>query len=421
MTKRLAECVQNFVSNVAKLYPVCQTGLFSNSPDVTTKTGDAAAWLRTAELRGLDVHAEDFNRLNDLITLCRTDYQCQAIFVAVLPSTDLIHGKLLHMTCQRSRALALHACYTASSDKVSIPGGVFRVASDADRLYVSRALRERDKKSVLWLDFQNDASDALFTDVTDFLGWYHDVCCKGPLVLLFTSGGKYQKNMKLILQDFEGVCACYLPVLPIGIDFPLGAKVGMFKLKAIQTGSGSHKKRVCLLDLHELIELENVLKQLFRARGHEYKHDIVLCATDDDSVEVTVFVDNIQFLAVLRDIGLLGMSSKDSHVSNDSNLVHQLEFDSTSIATMYESMILQLETLTPHQHETMAACIGAKRVHIMAPAGTGKTFLALNWALNFLESSNDGKVLYVCRNASLAFWFCKWLCHKSCNKSCLSI
>jgi hypothetical protein len=43
--------------------------------------------------------------------------------------------------------------------------------------------------------------------------------------------------------------------------------------------------------------------------------------------------------------------------------------------------------------------------------GTGKTFVALNSMLAYLENST-GNVLYICRNAALAFHFVKWLCYR---------
>ena len=43
----------------------------------------------------------------------------------------------------------------------------------------------------------------------------------------------------------------------------------------------------------------------------------------------------------------------------------------------YEDLVLMLKQLTPHQERKRAECRGRQHVHIRAPAGAGKTFVAM--------------------------------------------
>ena len=83
----------------------------------------------------------------------------------------------------------------------------------------------------------------------------------------------------------------------------------------------------------------------------------------------------------------------------------------THFAERYESSILALEELTSHQEEKLADCERAGDqvdIHIMAPAGAGKTFVALHLMLRTLRSS-DQRVLFVARSPALCFFVTKWL------------
>jgi hypothetical protein len=94
-----------------------------------------------------------------------------------------------------------------------------------------------------------------------------------------------------------------------------------------------------------------------------------------------------------------------------------VEADYSGFARMFEKAMLKMDKLTPHQESKLSECLedGAKRVHIVAPAGAGKTFLALHLIIKFLqdaseEQDNDGAcVLFVAKNRALAFFVAKWL------------
>ena len=70
----------------------------------------------------------------------------------------------------------------------------------------------------------------------------------------------------------------------------------------------------------------------------------------------------------------------------------------------YEESILALEDLTPHQKDSLAQCERAGEradVHVRAPAGAGKTFVALHLMRGTLDASKAGRILFVARNPAL--------------------
>ncbi len=91
-----------------------------------------------------------------------------------------------------------------------------------------------------------------------------------------------------------------------------------------------------------------------------------------------------------------------------------MEADHSYFARMFEQNMLKLDKLTPHQEAKLTECLqeDATRVHIVAPAGAGKTFLALHIVFEYLHSTcedDDACVLLVAKNRALAFFFAKWL------------
>jgi len=89
-----------------------------------------------------------------------------------------------------------------------------------------------------------------------------------------------------------------------------------------------------------------------------------------------------------------------------------VEADYSGFARMFEKAMLKMDKLTPHQEAKLSECLedGAKRVHVVAPAGAGKTFVALCLIIDFLQKQDDACVLFVARNCALAFFVAKWLC-----------
>ena len=60
--------------------------------------------------------------------------------------------------------------------------------------------------------------------------------------------------------------------------------------------------------------------------------------------------------------------------------------DVSRFAEMYERHILRLDKLTPHQSEKLDQCLSShwSSLHVVGPAGSGKTFVALHVILDFI-------------------------------------
>ena len=90
-------------------------------------------------------------------------------------------------------------------------------------------------------------------------------------------------------------------------------------------------------------------------------------------------------------------------------------------ARHYEKLMLRLENLTPHQRVKLAeievGMADTRSVRVHAPAGAGKTFLALALMLRMLEPDGVGgksgeRVLFVVKNAALAQFVAVWVTHR---------
>ena len=107
--------------------------------------------------------------------------------------------------------------------------------------------------------------------------------------------------------------------------------------------------------------------------------------------------------------------TRTSTQSDDGTMLDKLfETDLTHFAERYESGILSLDQLTRHQKQKLKECraYGEQDVHIMAPAGAGKTFVALYLILEKLEQL-DAHVLFVAKNPALSYFVAKWLVRRA--------
>jgi pentatricopeptide repeat protein len=159
-----------------------------------------------------------------------------------------------------------------------------------------------------------------------------------------------------------------------------------------------------------------------RATGRQNKglHVNIIRASLWDQLTQAVVVTDVGFLQVLRDEILSGKFESDLTEQLQEQLRESIGgcgfrfmVDKTHFAEMYERSMLMLSSLTPHQAQKLKECLepGAllpkKDVHIRAPAGCGKTFLALHLMLRALNAGVY--VLFVAQNQALACFVAKWL------------
>ena len=89
-----------------------------------------------------------------------------------------------------------------------------------------------------------------------------------------------------------------------------------------------------------------------------------------------------------------------------------VSIDRSQFAAVYEGSVLSMDSLTPHQLEKMKECLSADYVHLQAPAGAGKTFVALNRLLELLYEEREARALFVARNAALCYFVVRWVCQR---------
>lgn len=141
-----------------------------------------------------------------------------------------------------------------------------------------------------------------------------------------------------------------------------------------------------------------------------------LYSEDDGSVLVRMHVSDVALLHLLRDEMLTGVFEAklsdwlQTHCGvSDADEPITASVNRTQFAEAYEQGVLQLEKLTPHQREKRAECRGKNRTHIMAPAGAGKTYVAMYEMLDVL-TEGESMVLFVTRAAALCCFVARWLC-----------
>jgi hypothetical protein len=137
--------------------------------------------------------------------------------------------------------------------------------------------------------------------------------------------------------------------------------------------------------------------------------------TDDDGgVMVRVNISDVAYIHELRDRvlnGEVGQSlTKQLASLGKLEAGWEVSADLTQFAEMYESSILSLDYLTEHQRQKMQECLDTTaNVQITAPAGAGKTFVALHMMQQLLESDTKAHVLFVARNKALPCFVAAWL------------
>eukprot|EP00438_Fugacium_kawagutii_P029842 Skav200968 [mRNA] locus=scaffold448:607849:610224:- [translate_table: standard] len=97
--------------------------------------------------------------------------------------------------------------------------------------------------------------------------------------------------------------------------------------------------------------------------------------------------------------------------SQHHGVTEDLVVDNAEFLKHYSRRLMSSTTLTPHQEEKLKelSAFPHEHVHLMAPAGGGKTFVALRYVVKKLQTSTTGNIMYICPNKSLAFYFVRWL------------
>ncbi|CAE7779313.1 Rai14 [Symbiodinium sp. CCMP2456] len=139
--------------------------------------------------------------------------------------------------------------------------------------------------------------------------------------------------------------------------------------------------------------------------------DVMLlgCEFEDWALRLDLRIPDIRSLQALRDQVLDGSFEKklkEKFASNAQNF--RAHVDKSRFFSLYEDSLRGLEGLTAHQKEKLHEMEGEKDVHLSAPAGAGKTFVAMQRVLETLQDP-DANVLYVAPSKALLLFFLRWL------------
>ena len=120
------------------------------------------------------------------------------------------------------------------------------------------------------------------------------------------------------------------------------------------------------------------------------------------AAKVRLDLADVAALQRLRDAVLDG--SMDEKLRDE---VQEVAVDRGAFAQRLATSLLRFEELTAHQRRALVQTRGARAVLLTAPAGGGKTFVAIARAVEALDEG--GYVVFAARAEALVLFFCKWL------------
>ena len=131
------------------------------------------------------------------------------------------------------------------------------------------------------------------------------------------------------------------------------------------------------------------------------------------SIAFNVKTDKIEIAQMLRDqvlSGELNLNMKQA-LAQDPHARSEIHVDQSEFLDSYDRSLQRLSKLTQHQEEKLKELkqLDNQDLHLTAPAGAGKTFLAVKYVLEKLQANPEGRVLYVSPCISLGLYFLRWL------------
>eukprot|EP00438_Fugacium_kawagutii_P031151 Skav200596 [mRNA] locus=scaffold1278:77944:79473:- [translate_table: standard] len=127
-----------------------------------------------------------------------------------------------------------------------------------------------------------------------------------------------------------------------------------------------------------------------------------------------LFIPSIELLQHTKDKVLSSdLESVMNRKLNEKHPKWQIRVDKTYFCKVFEKELLKFSALTPHQQEKLNSIEKLlrqnKAVHLSAPAGAGKSFIAVQCTYNMIKSHSEGQVLFAAPSLSLGLYFAQWL------------
>ena len=131
--------------------------------------------------------------------------------------------------------------------------------------------------------------------------------------------------------------------------------------------------------------------------------------TGVSALRVRLVIEDINALQELRNRILNYDDLQDGVNKALSDPKWQICVDKSRFLELYEHHLLSLEKLTDHQEKVLCEILQEDSVHLSAPAGAGKTFVAIQRVLEVLQEDLRGYILYVAPTKELALHFLRWM------------
>ena len=170
-------------------------------------------------------------------------------------------------------------------------------------------------------------------------------------------------------------------------------------------------------DFEEVVKAfqEEATQELLRTMTGLKIHECKRATLKNGSLSIAVKVDirNIKEAHVLRDNVLSGALDENCNkiLSARKIFTWEMAVERSHFLEYYERTLPGLWDLTAHQEEKLKEWETAdfhEVIHVQAPAGAGKTFVALRHILRCLQASR-GQVLFVAPSRSLILHILQWL------------
>jgi hypothetical protein len=245
----------------------------------------------------------------------------------------------------------------------------------------------RGKKSIVWIDL-SDPDCNMTSDMIDILRSKH---FGAQVILLLTHTPDKCTQAECLIEELEFEKS--FTVEPITNRHAAASSLHQeIKLRFSAPLSSILGQDLSLRVLEECID--EVLPQTDEQETFPHIADIFV--DDDEFIFVRICVHDVCYLHSLRDSVL-----RDDHESFQKKLCQRIcekigrcfdgtlvQVDKTRVAEIYGEGLLSLSELTPHQEERLQHCRdkGDCDLHIQAPAGAGKTFIALHLMQELLLS-----------------------------------
>ncbi|KOO26427.1 hypothetical protein Ctob_006821 [Chrysochromulina tobinii] len=372
----------------------------------------------------------------------------------------------------RARAVALTACnYFIHSGTFQ---AVYRIHSDDTTESLKRTINSDDtiQCALIWLDLEEEAKGDLLKEINALMKRFSRAGKKGAFLLTPTpahlsdggfaafelesinaiGGGKQQQQLKA--SDLYQEITFEMPVNILELLESHPKKVAEILNIILED---LFRKSTAMPSAQQLPSPESTAAVLFSSTPSSLAG--LYLGNAEQTVVARFCVSSVGFLQLLRDRVLdgsldkmltteLGKALKEAKgaaqatklplgmiAANMSKMLYNMfssgnaqqeaastesemttAVDLSLFADVYESSILQLDQLTPHQEEKMGDALRLLRgdethiVHLTAPAGAGKTFVAQQIVLDLLKDlSRDGIILFSARTVPLCLFFVKWL------------